>query len=618
MPLKNKVGFLDSGLAINGIIESYKVAAGENISAGSFVEYVNEIKQETIGSSTNIYSHSITDIIQLSDDKVFLPIYYYTEGWEYLYGVVCTISGTTITKGTVTQISKTHRSGNAAVTALDSSRIFIVHPTNMTGSRALICTIEGTTITVSTDIEFPLNLGLDYPLELVKLNSSKVFAFYYDDNDQEAYGIVCTISGTNITTGAETLLSSRPDYVYNIVALDESKVFIGGSKYNSSISDDTAIGVVVSISGTTITEGAYTNISTTASSGYIKNYSIKLDSNKVLQLYSCRDLKELRGRICNIAGTSITLGTETTLSTEYNDTQLTGVKLDSDKVLITYGAGSNRSTSYLTCMQCAIEGSNIVVVKNTRLSNTQGEGEGARMGLISNNKTLVVYNKSGNKHGMVYIPESSSSYIKPFSTYISGIANKSGSGGEMIDVWVPNINYVEYIQSSGTQYIDTGFIPNQDTRVVMDFQWLGSGTQAMFGARTSAASNTYGFLYNSGSFRSDYYTSYAQTWPGSSTARWQVDKNGRTTTFNGTSQSYSAATFVSPNSLYLFAVNELGNIQFPSTMRLYSCKVYDNGTLVRDYNPCLDASGVACLYDKVNKEYVYNAGTGAFTAGTSI
>ena len=28
----------------------------------------------------------------------------------------------------------------------------------------------------------------------------------------------------------------------------------------------------------------------------------------------------------------------------------------------------------------------------------------------------------------------------------------------------------EYIESSGTQYIDTGFKPNQNTRTVIDFQ----------------------------------------------------------------------------------------------------------------------------------------------------
>lgn len=41
MPLRNRFGFLGSGLKINGTIKSCQVATGESISAGSFVEYSN-------------------------------------------------------------------------------------------------------------------------------------------------------------------------------------------------------------------------------------------------------------------------------------------------------------------------------------------------------------------------------------------------------------------------------------------------------------------------------------------------------------------------------------------------------------------------------------------------
>ena len=50
-------------------------------------------------------------------------------------------------------------------------------------------------------------------------------------------------------------------------------------------------------------------------------------------------------------------------------------------------------------------------------------------------------------------------------------------------------------------------------------------------------------------------------------------------------------------------------------MKLFSCQIYDNGTLIRDYLPCLDKDGVACLYDKVSETYFYNQGTGEFIAG---
>ena len=69
------------------------------------------------------------------------------------------------------------------------------------------------------------------------------------------------------------------------------------------------------------------------------------------------------------------------------------------------------------------------------------------------------------------------------------------------------------------------------------------------------------------------------------------------------------------HTMYLFGVNSNGSASFLSPIKLYSCQIYDNGTLVRDFWPCYDPDGVACLYDKVEKKYYYNAGTGAFTAG---
>lgn len=183
------------------------------------------------------------------------------------------------------------------------------------------------------------------------------------------------------------------------------------------------------------------------------------------------------------------------------------------------------------------------------------------------------------------------------------------------------VDYVSYIQSSGTQYIDTGFKPNNNTRVVMDCAFgsvASNTTAALFGGRTGANENNYAFMWVSDYFRSDYNNSYAQQWTisaGQESNRRVIDKNKETTTFNGTTQSYTNATFQAPVNMLLFANNNNGTVQWQSPMTLYSCQIYDNGTLIRDFWPCYDPDGVACLYDKANKKYYYNAGSGVFTAG---
>ncbi|HIR88932.1 MAG TPA: glycoside hydrolase family 5 protein [Candidatus Fimimorpha faecalis] len=42
--------------------------------------------------------------------------------------------------------------------------------------------------------------------------------------------------------------------------------------------------------------------------------------------------------------------------------------------------------------------------------------------------------------------------------------------------------------------------------------------------------------------------------------------------------------------------------------RLYDCKIWNNGILVRDFEPVLDFQGRACLWDKVEKKYYYSSG----------
>ena len=67
---------------------------------------------------------------------------------------------------------------------------------------------------------------------------------------------------------------------------------------------------------------------------------------------------------------------------------------------------------------------------------------------------------------------------------------------------------LEYIQSSGTQYIDTGFKPNQDTRVVCDTIFPVSATAYwLFGARNGNQDRTLGFLTYDSQYRSDFNTS---------------------------------------------------------------------------------------------------------------
>ena len=175
-----------------------------------------------------------------------------------------------------------------------------------------------------------------------------------------------------------------------------------------------------------------------------------------------------------------------------------------------------------------------------------------------------------------------------------------------------------YIQSTGTQYIDTGFKHNQNTRVVMHVKPVSITANAWaFEGRTSSdCRKGVFFYYSSGSlWNADYYDSNGRkSFSGiSSTADLNIDYDKNTCTVNGVSVNFTAKTFQSTFNLTLLACNTGGSVAGYLSAKLYSCQIYDNDVLVRDFVPCINASGEIGLFDMVNRQFYGNAGTGTFT-----
>lgn len=49
--------------------------------------------------------------------------------------------------------------------------------------------------------------------------------------------------------------------------------------------------------------------------------------------------------------------------------------------------------------------------------------------------------------------------------------------------------------------------------------------------------------------------------------------------------------------------------------KIYYAQIYSGDTLVADMIPVKKSDGTLCLYDKVRKKYIYNAGTGTLKEG---
>ena len=176
-----------------------------------------------------------------------------------------------------------------------------------------------------------------------------------------------------------------------------------------------------------------------------------------------------------------------------------------------------------------------------------------------------------------------------------------------------------YIQSNGTQWVDTGFKPNQNTRIKMDCNVIGfnSGDAFLFGARIASGNTAFCLAADDANTRwFALYGNAVQNPTGTCTGKHSIDFNQNVLTLDGKNFTFAKTTFQSSYNLLLFATITSGNVDSQrGQMAVYSCQIYDNGTLVRDFLPCINPSGAVGLYDLVGRKFYGNAGTGTFTAG---
>lgn len=197
----------------------------------------------------------------------------------------------------------------------------------------------------------------------------------------------------------------------------------------------------------------------------------------------------------------------------------------------------------------------------------------------------------------------------------------------LFDKSAPSYTYttLKYIQGTGTQYIDTGIKMNSSVNIEADaeirqFAWnrenAPTDLAGIFGNISCGdpGGNRAGLRFYT---QRNFYWYYSNTgWP----AVWPSDDtfysrniyknvgnvfyiNG-TSTITGTTGSWSDAT----NNALLFSMGENPK----AGMKLYGAKLYDNGTLVRDFVPSKRSDGVIGLYDNVSNTFFMNAGTGVF------
>lgn len=191
---------------------------------------------------------------------------------------------------------------------------------------------------------------------------------------------------------------------------------------------------------------------------------------------------------------------------------------------------------------------------------------------------------------------------------------------------------IEYLESTGTQWIDTGIVFNPETdsieATLAVTQAPTSVQRAVFGARLySKTTNGYsylGLMCQQNALTARIYPGYIALgdFTGSlQPLKYKFGIRGRYQgdfSFGGTTSTFQfpSTGLVPTNQLCLFAYGSDANRAFGniSDARIGIFRIFRNSTLVRDFIP-VRVGTVGYMYDRVSKRLFGVSGTGAFVLG---
>ena len=177
---------------------------------------------------------------------------------------------------------------------------------------------------------------------------------------------------------------------------------------------------------------------------------------------------------------------------------------------------------------------------------------------------------------------------------------------------------VNYLESTGRQYIDTEISAAIDLGVKINFIPKSSG-QA-FGAITSLRKGYYGVEFSPSRGITAYWGAgidIGKPWQAGAT--YEIDfnyQNSGIAIFNDATLALPPNREITQNTVHLFKLNE-GTTPYTQYIKgqAYGMKMTKGHEIVLDFLPALNPDGVPCMYDVIRKKAFYNAGTGDFLWG---
>lgn len=212
------------------------------------------------------------------------------------------------------------------------------------------------------------------------------------------------------------------------------------------------------------------------------------------------------------------------------------------------------------------------------------------------------------------------------------IKNPNGGEGHNLPSGYVELEYIHGEGPRGGLYataIDSDYKPNNNTKIEIDIMFTNNATGmknqiVFFGTTNSFTTDAFGLYFGSDDNAklwssygtddmdlSDYFTGALNTKYNIVSDKNQVYIDGNLI------YTHTASTFQSTG--YLIIGGSNWNYGKWLKGNIYSCKIWDNGTLIRNYIPCRRTSDSKVgMYDLVRNRFSSSAGDTEYTAGPEI
>ena len=180
---------------------------------------------------------------------------------------------------------------------------------------------------------------------------------------------------------------------------------------------------------------------------------------------------------------------------------------------------------------------------------------------------------------------------------------------------------VEYLENTSKSYINTNYIPNNETGLYIEAHTTKSNNSVPMGSKESdgkriyAARNTFNTVYGWNTY---YDFGLGTTFTFQRYKATTNFLNSRTATFIindeiKSTKNLAVLNYTPTQPFYIFDINNNGVLSTaPHIGKIYRAKISQGTEIVREFVPCLDDNDIPCMFDLVEGIPYYNIGSGEF------